>query len=65
MDGDNLQLSKRINKLDFQDRFSLFEISNFLDEGTFTKLNLSFPDSKFFSLIVNLLNHLQMKMKVL
>tara|TARA_B100001741_G_C16470845_1_gene559947 strand:+ start:197 stop:967 length:771 start_codon:yes stop_codon:yes gene_type:complete len=49
MDDNNLKLSKRINKLDLQDRFSLFEISNFLDEDTFAKLNLSFPDSKFFS----------------
>ena len=42
-----LQLQKNKNKLDFQDRFSLFKYS--LREGTFTKLNLSFPDSKFFS----------------
>ena len=44
-----MQLSKKINKLDFVDRLCLFEIPNFLDEFIYKDLSTTYPDSNLFS----------------
>ena len=44
-----MEISKKITKIEFKDRFSLFEISNFLEDETYNKLNLSFPNQALFS----------------
>lgn len=44
-----MELSKKITKIDFKDRFSFFEISNFLKDEAYNKLNLSFPNQTLFS----------------
>ena len=44
-----MQLSKKIKKLDFEDRFSLFEISDFLEKGIYKDLSETYPDPSLFS----------------
>lgn len=44
-----LEISKRIDRLDFKDRFDFFEISNFLDKEYFNNLRSTYPDKSFFS----------------
>jgi hypothetical protein len=43
------KLSKKINKLEFKDRFCFFEISDFLDEANYSDLSLTYPDPTLFS----------------
>ena len=42
-------LSKKINKINFEDRFSFFEISNFLNEEIYNELNSTYPEQSLFS----------------
>ena len=44
-----MQLSKKINKIEFKDRFSFFENSNFIEEENYKDLNATYPDSNLFS----------------
>ena len=43
-----MQLSKKIKKLDFEERFSLFEISNFLEKEIYKDLCATYPDPSLF-----------------
>tara|TARA_B100000767_G_C19719413_1_gene516545 strand:+ start:789 stop:1547 length:759 start_codon:yes stop_codon:yes gene_type:complete len=44
-----LQISKKINKLDFIDRHCSFEIPSFLDEAIYKDLSTTYPDPSLFS----------------
>ena len=44
-----MKLSEKIKKLEFLDRFSLFEIPNFLEEVIYKDLNSTYPDASLFS----------------
>lgn len=44
-----MQLSKKIKKLDFEERFSLFEISDFLEKEIYKDLSATYPDPSLFS----------------
>lgn len=43
-----MQLSKKIKKLDFEERFSLFEIPNFLEKEIYKDLCATYPDPSLF-----------------
>tara|TARA_B110000114_G_C15091731_1_gene398968 strand:+ start:2916 stop:3674 length:759 start_codon:yes stop_codon:yes gene_type:complete len=44
-----MKLSEKIKKLEFLDRFSLFEVPNFLEEVIYKDLNATYPDASLFS----------------
>ena len=44
-----MKISEKIKELNFKERFSLFEISNFLEEAIYKDLSTTYPDSSLFS----------------